>query len=147
MKKLTQNKFPLIILLLVIILFAVPALTRDNNTSQPTPSPLSQEVNNAEMIVTEIDFGDAEPVQITLEETSHTAFSALQKAVEAMEYDLQTQQYDFGVMVQSINVYESSAEKAWIYYVNGESGMIAADQMQLQPGDTVSWRYVEPSAE
>jgi hypothetical protein len=33
---------------------------------------------------------------------------------------------------------------AWIYFVNDESGQIAADQYQLAPGDIVEWKYIKP---
>ena len=38
-----------------------------------------------------------------------------------------------------------SAQMAWIYHVNGESGTIAADKMKVNPGDTVEWKYIPPS--
>lgn len=144
-----KNKtvFPIILIAIAafFVIVLLPSIT--NQSVQPTPTPLNQEISLTEFITTEIDFGDAEPVQITLEEPNLTAFSALQKASETVEYDLVTQQYDFGVFVQSINGYESTAEQSWIYFINGEPGNIAADQVQLKPGDTVSWRYVVPTTE
>lgn len=74
-----------------------------------------------------------------------SAYSLLEKAQEMGEVEIVSEQYDFGVFVKSINGFESSNNKAWIYFVNGESGQVAADQQLVNPGDTVEWKYVEPS--
>ena len=143
-----RKLFPLILFIAIAGFFVtvlLPAWTAQNNT--PTPTPGASDIQLTQLVFAEVDFGDQEPVQVTLEEGTYTAFSALVAAVETMEYELQTQQYDFGVFVQSINGYESTAEQAWVYSVNGESGMVAADQMQLNPGDTVTWKYVAPIEE
>ena len=58
---------------------------------------------------------------------------------------IETERYDFGVFVKSIEGRLSTAERAWIYFVNGESGQVGADQYQIYPGDVVTWRYVEPN--
>ena len=74
----------------------------------------------------------------------YSAFDALTNVAENNEVDLVTQQYDFGIFVKSIGEYESTADMSWIYFVNGESGMVAADQYSLEAGDVVEWRYITP---
>jgi len=139
--------FPLILFILVGGLFItvlIPDWTKNNSSSQ---SPAPEETNLASLIFTQIDFGNGDTYSAEFESEELTAYSALQKTAEKANYDLNTQQYDFGVFVQSIDRYESSAEKSWIYFINGKPGTVAADQRQLQPGDTVTWKYTEPTAE
>lgn len=95
-----------------------------------------------------VDFGNGE-VQ-TLEKTVNneeklTVFGILEKFAEEEGVELESQQYDFGVFVKSIAGYEGSAETAWIFFVNGESGQVSADQYELKNGDVVEWKYLEPS--
>ncbi len=75
----------------------------------------------------------------------YSPFSILKEALEQNNIPLEIKNYDFGVFVKSINALESSNEKAWIYFVNGESGQVAADKMDLKEGDLVEWRYITPS--
>ncbi|MBU0570110.1 DUF4430 domain-containing protein, partial [Patescibacteria group bacterium] len=86
----------------------------------------------------------------TLEKTVNneeklTVFGILEKFAEEEGVELESQQYDFGVFVKSIAGYEGSAETAWIFFVNGESGQVSADQYELKNGDVVEWKYLEPS--
>jgi hypothetical protein len=55
-----------------------------------------------------------------------------------------TKQYDFGVFVQKIANMENTKDMAWIYFVNGKSGEVAADQYELKNGDVVEWKYTKP---
>ena len=67
------------------------------------------------------------------------------RAKEEGQVQFDVTEYDFGIFVNSINDLESSNEKAWIYFVNGESAQVAADQYQLESGDIVEWKYITPS--
>ena len=92
-----------------------------------------------------VDYGEGDPVVYSIEiAEGSTAFSLLKNITEKENISLETQQYDFGVFVKSIGGKESSAEMAWIYFVNGEAGTIAADQMNINPGDSVEWRFIKP---
>jgi len=121
------------------------------DTSNPQTSNASNTENTlveASQATVVIDFGDGkiETGKVVIGEPT-TAYSALTKLVDENDIEIETKQYDFGVFVQSIDSYESSSEKAWIYYVNGESGTIAADQKEIVGTDTVEWKYVTPSEE
>ena len=76
-----------------------------------------------------------------------TAFNILREVTEKEEIKLDVEQYDFGVFVKSLNGMESSADMAWIYFVNGQSGQTAADKMELANGDVVEWKYIAPEGE
>lgn len=77
-------------------------------------------------------------------EKETTAFDILNNTAEKENISLDTEHYDFGVFVKAINGKESTAELAWIYFVNGESGAIAADQHKLSEGDVVEWKFIKP---
>jgi len=110
-----------------------------------SPSPTQEASQNAELVIT---FDDGTTVSFTKEFTNdETAFSILKEVTDAKSLTLETTQYDFGVFVKSINGEESSADKSWIYFVNGQSGQVAADQYKLKPGDKVEWKYVVPEGE
>jgi len=92
-----------------------------------------------------IDFGEQKIEESMALVEGEKAFSILQKVVDMKGLRMETKQYDFGIFVQSIDGYESGSEKAWIYFVNDESGNVSADQYELKNGDKVEWKYVEPN--
>lgn len=92
-----------------------------------------------------LDFGNKEIKSFDLIVGSEdTAFSVLKTTAEKENINLEVKQYDFGVFVKKIGDFESTAKKSWIYYVNNESGQIAADQQKLKNGDKVEWKYETP---
>lgn len=70
------------------------------------------------------------------EQGGENAFELLQEVAE-IEY----QQYDFGVFVESINGISINDQYFWALYVNGEQSQTGADKTILKLGDTVEWRY------
>ena len=126
-----------------VILTAFFLVPKSQLVQTPEVSPTPEINLQSAMLV--IDYGEDNPAAFPIEVTDNsTAFSLLKNISEKESIPLETQQYDFGIFVKSIGGYESSAEMSWIYFVNGESGTIAADQMKVNPGDTVEWRYVIP---
>ena len=74
-----------------------------------------------------------------------TVYEALQKVSVVNEIPLKTKQYDFGIFVEEIGNKPTLKDHAWLYFVNGISGDIAADKKTLKTGDSVEWRYMELS--
>lgn len=108
-----------------------------------TPGTVSEESNESVLLV--LDFGGGQVSSYTLPfQNGVTAFSVLKVISERKDIALETQQYDFGIFVKSIDGKESSAEMAWIYFVNREPGSVASDQHTLKAGDVVEWKYVKP---
>jgi uncharacterized protein YxeA len=137
----TMKKYlPLILILIVasgLFLFKKYSPT---NVSVPVQETVSeQKINLA------IDFGNKEIKNYDLNVGSEdTAFSVLKTTAEKENINLQVKQYDFGVFVEKIGDFESNAKKSWIYYVNNESGQVAADQQKLKNGDKIEWKYEIP---
>jgi hypothetical protein len=75
-------------------------------------------------------------------EEGQTPFSLL-LASEDVEYD----QYDFGVFVTSINGQQSNSDYYWALYINEEYAQSASDQIELEKGDQVEWRWEEIQTE
>ncbi|NCN23968.1 MAG: hypothetical protein COU65_03265 [Candidatus Pacebacteria bacterium CG10_big_fil_rev_8_21_14_0_10_42_12] len=64
------------------------------------------------------------------------AFDLLKESAEVV-YD----EYDFGVMVTSINGMAADDDHYWALYVNGEYAPAGADATVLATGDTMRWVY------
>lgn len=91
-----------------------------------------------------IDYGDGNSKTYETQATEGTAYGLLKMIAVENNIELNAESYDFGVFVKSLGGYESSSEKAWIYFVNGESGTVASDQYELSEGDMVEWRFIKP---
>ncbi|OGM04499.1 hypothetical protein A2715_01240 [Candidatus Woesebacteria bacterium RIFCSPHIGHO2_01_FULL_39_32] len=129
-----------------VILTAFFLIPKYQPTQLPVATPTPEISLKSATLV--IDYGEDNPSTYSIELTNDsTALSVLKSISEKENVPLETQQYDFGVFVKSIGGKASSAETAWIYFVNGESGTIAADQMKINPADTVEWKYILLSEE
>ena len=125
-------------------LFGLIGSTKLNPTTDSSPTQMVSQ--KAELTVVFND-GTSVNYQKGIGQEKVTAFSILEEAADKKSLTLDTKKYDFGVFVNSINGEVSSADKAWIYFVNGASGQVAADQYELAPGDKVEWKYVVPEGE
>lgn len=137
-----KKKLLYIIPILLLVVFGAIFFKPSNSNLNPTASVEQEVPENIELI---IDYGNGNSSSHSLNTSGEeTAFSILEKIAKEEKIALNTQQYDFGIFVKAIGEKESSAEMAWIYFVNGESGQVAADQYQLKAGDKVEWKYIAP---
>ena len=74
-----------------------------------------------------------------------TVFDALQTVATDNQIPLKTKQYDFGIFVEAIGNKQNLSDYAWLNFVNGVSGDVAADKKTLKTGDSVEWRYMKPT--
>ncbi|MEW6610145.1 MAG: DUF4430 domain-containing protein [Patescibacteria group bacterium] len=56
---------------------------------------------------------------------------------------IEVKKYDIGSFVESVSSIKGEKGKYWIYYVNGTTGIEAADKYLVKPGDTIEWKYEE----
>lgn len=139
----TMRKY--IIPFLLLILASSFVLFGYYNSKKVSDIPTNQQSGYEAKVNIAIDFGNKKVMSDELvADANDTAFSILKKFAEKDNIKLETTQYDFGVFVKKIDEFESSAKKSWIYYVNGESGQVAADQMKLKNGDKIEWKYETP---
>lgn len=94
---------------------------------------------------TSIFFGEERIIkhQIKINENT-TAYEALVKTLEKEGLEIQTTQYDFGIFINSIDGIKNTNDKAWIYFVNGESANKASDQFILKDEDLLEWKFIKP---
>lgn len=138
-----KKKLFYIVSVLLIVLFGIAGLNKyQNKAAEVIVVENVEESIDIELI---LDYGDDSPLSFPLTVArGETAFSVLEKVTSENDIALDIQQYDFGVFVKKIGEKEGSAEMAWIYFINGQSGQVAADQMELSPKDKVEWKYIEP---
>lgn len=80
----------------------------------------------------------ADKTETYLHQTTNneTVFDVLSKTVKSVD----SKQYDFGVMINSIDSVKSGTDKKyWVYYVNDQSAQVAADKYILKPNDKIVW--------
>ena len=130
------------ILSLLLIALALTFIVNFSTTPVVEPEIIPQETVATKTAKIVLDFGNGtfEDLETEISETS-TAFSMLEQLVSEKGLEMEIKQYDFGVFVQAIDGMESGTDLAWIYFVNGESGQVAADQQPVSDGDLVEWRY------
>lgn len=73
-----------------------------------------------------------------------TVYDALVQFASQTATPIGQKHYDFGVFIEKIGDKGNTKDNAWIYYVNGVSGDVAADKKIIKPGDVVEWRYEKP---
>ncbi len=118
------------------------------NSETPTGTALTDNSSKSSQIRVSIDFGDGRTFSQNYEiSDSQNPYSSLVKLAAEKNLEMGIKEYDFGVFVESIDGVKGSSEKAWIYFVNGKSGTIAADQYQLSAGDLVEWKYITPEGQ
>lgn len=142
------SDFRTLTLVLVLISLVGASCRRSTAPSVPAvPTPISTvpELESQAKINLTIDFGGGEiatysaaPRQVM------TVYDLLVEAAGNFDYPVDTQVFDFGLFVKGIGGWGNTTDRAWIYFVNGKSGQVAADQAEVRPGDRVEWRYVKP---
>lgn len=77
-------------------------------------------------------------IVIPVEQDGQTALDATRQSAEVAY-----KEYDFGVMVESINGVKADASHYWALYVNDEYAQAGASQMSVKTGDVVRWSLEE----
>ncbi|MBU4369204.1 DUF4430 domain-containing protein [Patescibacteria group bacterium] len=73
-----------------------------------------------------------------------TAFDLLKNKAEELDLTLETKTYDIGVLIETIGDKKNGDDgKYWLYYINNEMPMVAADKKELSPGDKVEFKFEE----
>jgi len=90
-----------------------------------------------------IDYGEGETKIFEAEfKEGMTAFSLLESETEKANLSLKTKAYDIGIFIETIGNKENGQDgKYWMYYVNGELPMIAADKNELNFGDKIEFKF------
>jgi len=71
-----------------------------------------------------------------------TAFGLLEEKTKESGLVLETETYDIGVLIKEIGDKENGQDgKYWMYYVNGEMPMVAADKKEIKAGDKIEFKF------
>ena len=137
----------LIPLIIVIVVFAsavsIGMITIGDSNLENTISDIDENAN--EITVTVIfDFGDENTETVEVISTKTTVYGFLIEAAGLVGYDVKTTYYGQynSIFVDSISTYENGqSDKYWVYYLNGESGTVGADQQIVTNGDIIEWKF------
>jgi len=96
-------------------------------------------------VILVIDYGDGNSQNFDIEFVEGmSAFDLLNDRAE--ELSLETKAYDVGIFIEAIGDKKNGQdEKYWLYYVNGEMPMVSADNLKINPGDKVEFKFEESS--
>lgn len=73
---------------------------------------------------------------------STTVFDLMQTLKEKQGLTWGAKEYPgMGFLIEEINGVKSTANKFWVYYINGQSAQVGASQYVLQPNDKIEWKY------
>jgi hypothetical protein len=72
-------------------------------------------------------------------------YDLLNLSIDEQGISIDTTEYDFGMLINSIGDKTNTDQLAWIYFVNGQAGDVAADKKSITNGDIVEWKYIKPS--
>jgi hypothetical protein len=74
-----------------------------------------------------------------------TAFDVLKNKTDEFNIALKTKTYDIGIFIEAIGDKENGQDgKYWVYYINGEMPMVAADKKEIKPGDKIEFKFETP---
>jgi uncharacterized protein DUF4430 len=113
-----------LILLVVVLVFAVPAVA--------CAATIKVRVEGK----TKNLFG---PTEISV--TASNAMDAIQQASLLGELYYHVTTTSFGPYVDQVGLYGGTADSGWVFKVNNASPPVGADKVQLADGDTVLWYY------
>lgn len=73
-----------------------------------------------------------------------TALAVTEEVLRVEGVELGLKEYGFGVLVEAIGGKQNGADRAWIYYVNGQAATVGAGELKVQAGDQIMWKYEKP---
>lgn len=74
--------------------------------------------------------------------SSTSAYDILVSITAQNNIELQTKQYDFGLLVEAIgDKVNGQDNKYWLYYVNGEMPMVSVDNYEINLGDKIEFKF------
>ncbi len=121
-----------------------PATFEKEESPQPNASEAVKKIVKGSIIFESSGINDIKNYSVEFNENT-TVFDVLKLTASDNAIEIKTKQYDFGVFIESVGGLLNTKDKAWIYFVNGKSGNIAADKYILKNGDIVEWKYITPS--
>lgn len=90
-----------------------------------------------------IDDGSGDPKEFMLDiSASTTAFDLLQEASLTAGFVIESEEYDFGVLIEAINNKKNTQDdKYWLFYVNGELSQVTPDNVMINSDDIIEFIF------
>ena len=109
---------------IILSLLLVIALTACSPAKETVPSPVK---TITELPQTEYSF--------TAETDNISAYELTESSTV-----IETQQFDFGSFITSINGVAAPEGSFWSLYLNGEQAQVGANDLYLKKGDSITWK-------
>jgi len=148
----TKNTFKIIFLIIGLgLIITICWLLFSDRIGRPfsqekNEPPQEENIKNEAVLVINKGEGDSETFTVELKNSTTTAFNLLENKAEELNFVLKTKMYDFGIFIEAIGDKENGRDgKYWMYYVNNEMPMVAADKEEIKSGDKVEFKFEKPS--
>jgi hypothetical protein len=130
----------------ILIIFIGCWIIFFNKTNQPILEEninITQENPEKNIVFLIIDNGDEVSKSFEAEFIQGaTVFDVLKNITEELNTPLETQTYDSGIFIESIdNKKNGQDEKYWMYYINGRMAVSASDKHKIEVGDTIEFKF------
>lgn len=132
----------IIIVSLVLLSSLFYGCGNNNTAKQPEQQiPLEQPEKQSVNFTFNFDEGNQKSFTIN-QEKDDTVYSLMQKLAEDGSISLEVKEYDFGVMIDSIdNIRNGTDNKYWIYYINGQMAGEGVSTQKVQNNDNIEFRF------
>lgn len=103
-------------------------------TPAPNPTPIQEKytvnllIQNVGEYVVDYGIGD-------------TAWNIMLRAQQKYGFDMNWQDYGWGIFVNQLGNKPSQGTYYWALYHNNQSSMVGITDLKLQPNDIISWKY------
>ena len=112
-----------VLVLAAVTAIAAPRIRSNNAVATATPSPTATAVVQQQIVSFDGEEGK-------------TALASLKA-----KYVVETKQFSFGEMVQSINTLAADDAHYWAFYVNGAQAAVGAGDYVAKSGDKIEFRF------
>jgi hypothetical protein len=107
----------------------------------PAKQVLSSQNEAKKEVIYTIYLENEEVKEILPYEENLTVLKALEQVTQKNSISIDTQKYDFGIIVNKIGNLGGNKTKGWVFYQNSKMGDKGADTTILNPDDRVEWKY------
>lgn len=148
-----KNKILGLLVLLVVLAAAGWQLVSFSNQLakteiNPVDKPNNQQsveliikATNTALLVINNNIDDPQNFNLEVASTT-TAFDLLKIAAASSNITLKFTEYEIGVFIEQIGDQKNGDNnKYWLYYIDDQMPMVAADKQLISPSDTISFRF------
>ena len=136
-----QNKNARKIALLAAALITIAAITavgyyfvsgKDSDTNNDAQT----ETQRAQVFTIPVEVDGVATYQASVQE-GQSAFDALKNLTDNSDFTFEYDEYDFGVMINSIKGITPSSNQFWKFQINGEDAAVGVSDYKIKEGDSL----------